>query len=531
MQDNLLWWQSGIIYQIYPRSFRDSNSDGIGDLKGIIEKLDYLESLGIKAIWLSPIFPSPMADFGYDVADYCDIHPMFGTLEDFDELTEKAHARGMKIMLDLVPNHTSDQHPWFLEARSRRDHPKRDWYIWKDAKADGSAPNNWTSFFGPSAWTLDEASGQYYLHQFLSSQPELNWQNPEVREAMYESMRFWLRRGVDGFRVDVIWLLGKHQDFEDEPENPLWQEGQQNHWRLIHVYTQDQPETHHYVREMRKVLDEFDERMMVGEIYLPFDNLVAYYGEANDAVHLPFNFSLILSTWDAEAVRDLVDEYDQKVGEGWPNWVLGNHDQSRIATRIGPQYARMAQMLLLTLRGTPTCYYGDEIGMEDVEIPFEKMQDPAGLQQPGVKGASRDPERTPMQWDDSENAGFSDVEPWLPLAPNYREVNVAKQDQDHGSFLNYFRGLVKLRQSTPALYAGNYESVDSGHQDVFAFKRYTDGQSVLVVLNFSEEGQSVDLSEINMVGQVLYSTRGEAGERLLLETLILGPCEGMILKI
>jgi len=272
----LKWWQSGIIYQIYPRSFQDSNNDGIGDLNGVTARLDYLASLGVTAIWFSPIFTSPMKDFGYDVADYKGIDPLFGTLDDFDTLVREAHARGLKVMLDFVPNHSSDEHPWFVEARSSRDNPRRDWYMWRDPAPDGGVPNNWKSFFGGSAWTYDDATGQYYLHQFVSGQPELNWANPDVRREMADTLRFWMQRGVDGFRVDVIWLLAKDPDYRDEPRNPDWRPGQPEHNSVQHIHTQDLPLTHAYIRELRAALDEFDDRMMVGEIYLPIDTLLTY---------------------------------------------------------------------------------------------------------------------------------------------------------------------------------------------------------------------------------------------------------------
>nr|PZN31071.1 MAG: alpha-amylase [Chloroflexota bacterium] len=371
-----LWWQRGVIYQIYPRSFQDSNGDGVGDLRGILQRLDYLAWLGVDAIWLSPIYPSPMADFGYDVADYCDIHPLFGNLEDFDRLVAEAHARGLKVILDYVPNHTSSQHPWFLESRSSRESPKRDWYIWRDPAPDGGPPNNWLAFFGGPAWTWDEATGQYYLHSFLPEQPDLNWRNPEVQRAMLDALRFWLDRGVDGFRVDVIWLMIKDDQFRDNPPNPDYRPDQPPIASLLPVYNADRPEVLDIIRMMRRTLDAYDERMMVGEIYLPIDRLMAYYGQNGDGCHLPFNFQLILLPWQAEKIKAAVDSYEQALPPGgWPNWVLGNHDQPRVATRAGQSQVGVAAMLLLTLRGTPTIYYGDEIGMHNVDIPPEQFQD------------------------------------------------------------------------------------------------------------------------------------------------------------
>ena len=436
------WWQSGIIYQIYPRSFQDTNGDGIGDLAGILRRLDYLKSLNVTCLWLSPIYPSPMHDFGYDVANYTAINPMFGTMADFDLLLAETHRREMKLILDLVPNHTSDEHAWFVESRGGRNSPKRDWYIWRDPAPGGGPPNNWLSFFGGPAWTYDASSGQYYLHQFLKQQPELNYRNPAVLEAMLGEMRFWLERGVDGFRVDVIWLMIKDARFRDEPIAPNW-DGVTPHQSLEHIYTGNQPEVHELIRAMRQLLDEYDERVMVGEIYMPNHELVAYYGANLDECHLPFNFQLINARWQAQAVRQLVDQYEVALPPGaWPNWVLSNHDQHRMATRIGAAQVRVATLLLLTLRGTPTCYYGDEIGMVDVPIPPEFLQDPQAVNQPEIAElVGRDPGRTPMQWDTSPNAGFAPagVRTWLPLAADYTTCNVAVQAADLTSMLSFFR--------------------------------------------------------------------------------------------
>lgn len=512
LSGELKWWQSGIIYQIYPRSYQDSNGDGIGDLKGITARLPYIASLGVQAVWLSPIFKSPMKDFGYDVADYCDIDPLFGSLSDFDALVTEAHRLGLKVMLDYVPNHTSSDHPWFQDALKGQGSPKRDWYVWHDPAPGGGLPNNWKSFFGGPAWTLDEHSGQYYLHQFLPSQPDLNWRNPAVRQAMFDVLRFWMRRGVDGFRVDVIWLLAEDERYLDEPENPDANRevigGQVEHSTLVHIYTQDQPETHEYIREMRRVIDEFDDRMMVGEIYLPLDKLLPYSGTPSEPmVHLPFNFHLILLPWDAQTVRRFADEYDAASNRAgaWPNWVLGNHDQHRFKSRVGAAQYRVAQTLLLTLRGTPTVYYGDEIGMQNVAIPFERMVDPAGLQQPDSPAAGRDPERTPMQWNAEPNAGFAPagVQTWLPLADDFAAVNVQAQDQDPHSDLNFFRALTRLRESHPALLAGDYQSLDTGYGDVFAFTRTLGAEKLTVLLNFG--GQERELGAL-AAGRTLLSS-------------------------
>lgn len=480
-----LWWQTQVIYQIYPRSFQDSNGDGIGDLQGIMNRLDYLHQLGIKIIWISPVYPSPMADFGYDISDYTGIHPIFGSMEDFDALLAKVHGMGMKLLLDLVPNHTSDQHPWFLESRSSRDNPKRDWYIWHDPGPDGSVPNNWLAAFGGEAWEWDETTQQYYYHAFLKEQPDLNWRNPEVQDAMMHMMRFWLDKGVDGFRIDVMWHMVKDEHFRDNPENPDYQPHEPTCNKVFQVYSTDQPEVHTIVRRMRQVLDEYEERMMIGEIYLPINKLVSYYGEDSKGAHLPFNFQLLMLPWDPMKIALAIAEYEGALPpQGWPNWVLGNHDQVRVASRIGIQQARVAAILLLTLRGTPTIYYGDEIGMADVPIPFNEVQDPQGLNMP-EKNLSRDPARTPMQWDASQHAGFTGGTPWLRVDRHYKQVNVEAESNNPATMLSLYKDLIQLRQSEPSLITGDYIPVFSDHQ-MIAYIRSAEGNDrFLIVLNLT----------------------------------------------
>ncbi|HET8855458.1 MAG TPA: alpha-amylase family glycosyl hydrolase, partial [Salinimicrobium sp.] len=328
-QNKHIWWQKEIIYQIYPRSFKDSTGNGIGDLSGIIEKLDYLKNLGVKGVWVSPIYPSPMKDFGYDVSNYTDIHPLFGTMKDFDRMLEEIHNREMKLILDFVPNHTSDKHPWFEESKSSKDNPKRDWYIWKDPNPDGGPPNNWLSEFGGPGWEFNKETGQYYYHAYLKEQPDLNWRNPEVQQAMLNAMEFWLKKGVDGFRVDVMWHMIKDDQFRDNPINPEYKESNSPYDKLIPAFSTDQPEVHDIVAMMRDLLNKYDERLLIGEIYLPIDRLVTYYGQDNSGAHLPFNFQLISLPWDAGKIKAAIDEYEGTLPpEGWPNWVLGNHDQS-----------------------------------------------------------------------------------------------------------------------------------------------------------------------------------------------------------
>jgi alpha-glucosidase len=482
---DMTWWKTGIIYQVYPRSFKDSNYDGIGDLQGIISKLDYLEWLGITAIWLTPVYPSPMADFGYDISDYTGIHTLFGTLDDFERLLEEVHRRHMKLIMDLVPNHSSDQHPWFVASRSSKENAKRDWYLWQDAAPGGSPPNNWLAAFGGTAWEWDEHTGQYYMHSFLKEQPDLNWRNPEVMAAMADVMRFWLDKGVDGFRVDVMWHLIKDQQLRDNPVNPQYKPHMATYDQLLPVYSTDQPEVHDIVEQMRAVLDEYDDRVMIGEIYLPVNRLVSYYGRDSKGAQLPFNFQLIFLPWSATEIAAAIDAYEGALPvDGWPNWVTGNHDQVRIASRIGLQQARVAAMLLLTLRGTPTLYYGEEIGMTDVPIPLAEIQDPMGRNMPG-KYLSRDPARTPMQWDTTAHGGFSEADPWLRTGSGYIRNNVQQQQDDPYAMLSLYRKLIRLRQRKAALHSGQYIPVSADEQ-YLAFKRVWPGEkTMLVILNLT----------------------------------------------
>jgi alpha-glucosidase len=506
------WWQVGVIYQIYPRSFQDTNGDGIGDLGGIAARLDYLVTLGVDAIWISPFYPSPMKDFGYDVSDYTDVDPMFGTLGDFDRLLAAAHARGLKVIVDWVPNHTSDQHPWFQASRTRRDHPQRDWYVWRDAKPDGSPPNNWLSSFGGPAWTWDEATRQYYLHSFLKEQPDLNWRNASVRRAMLGTLEFWLERGVDGFRIDVAHAVMKDPELRDNP--PSSPGSRQFHRDMgaystqLHVYDRSHADTHEVYREVRRLLEAYSRtqpRVSIGEIHL-FDlpEWVSYYGADLDEIHMPYNFTLLGVPWSAGAVRRTVDAMEAALPPGaWPNWVLGNHDEDRIASRIGAPAARAAMLLLLTLRGTPTIYYGDELGMPNVPIPPERAQDPWGKNVPGL---GRDPERTPMQWDRGPNAGFTvaGARPWLPVADDAATRNVEVQTTRADSMLALTRTVLSVRRQHPALQRGAYRPVEDVPDGVFAFVRTHEKDRVMVLVNFEAKLARVPLDA--GVERVLAST-------------------------
>ncbi len=546
-----LWWQYGIIYQVYPRSFQDSTGDGVGDLRGIEQRLDYLVELGIDAVWLSPIYPSPMADFGYDVADYTGVDPLFGTLAEFDSLLDAVHRRGLKLILDFVPNHSSDEHPWFRASRSSRDNPKRDWYLWHDA-GDGPAvngqpalPNNWMSHFGGPAWTWDKTTGQFFLHSFLPQQPDLNWWNPEIKQAIFAAMRFWLDRGVDGFRMDVLWLLIKDREFRDNPPNPDWQPDGDERGRFLPVYTADRPQTHTIVSEMRDLMNTYRERLLIGEIYLPLEKLVTYYGAEptiNDAnvslgqtaepalrgADMPFNFQLILTPWRADRVAELIRQYESLLPRGaWPNWVLGNHDQSRLATRLGRDQVRVAALLLMTLRGTPTMYYGDELGMPDTTITPEQVQDPAEKRQPG-RGQGRDPERTPMLWEASAEAGFTTDTPWLPIRPGTpAELSVATESAQPRSVLALYRRLIALRRAHPALHAGRIAEVrdDNG---VLRYERHDDaGEGLLVLANFSGETRPTAVPRCRVLLTTLLDGEGAEAEG----TFTLEAHEGVLLEL
>ncbi|GLK67116.1 alpha-amylase family glycosyl hydrolase [Hansschlegelia plantiphila] len=521
---DVAWWRRGVVYQIYPRSFQDSDGDGIGDLEGVRRRLDHLVALGVDAVWLSPIFPSPMADFGYDVADYCGVDAIFGSIDDFDRLLDDAHGRGLKVILDFVPNHSSEAHPWFVESRRDRSDPRRDWYIWRDAAPGGGPPNNWISNFGGPAWTFDETTGQYYLHSFLREQPDLNWRNPELRAAMADVLRFWLDRGVDGFRIDVLWLLIKDEELRDNPENPDYAQGDPDIGRLLQTYSSDREEVFDVIRELRATVDDYDDRVLIGEIYLPVDRLVAYYGPDLSGVHLPFNFQLIFADWHARAIERRIAEYEAALPPGgWPNWVLGNHDQKRVATRLGGPQARVAAMLLLTLRGTPTLYYGDEIGLADVPVPHDLAQDPWEKNEPGH---GRDPARTPMPWDATTNGGFTAGAPWLPMN-DVGALNVAAAARDPRSILALHRALLALRRGSPALSLGAYEGVKA-QGDVLAYRRRHGEEELLVALNLGDEGAELALP---IAATALLSTHMDREGAEQPGVLKLRPNEGVVLRL
>jgi alpha-glucosidase len=524
------WWQRAIIYQIYPLSFQDSTGDGKGDLGGILSRMDYLTSLGIDAVWLGPIYPSPMADFGYDITDFTAVDPVFGSLLDLDRLIEALHVRGIRFILDFVPNHTSDMHPWFRESRSSRQSPKRDWYVWSDPSPHGGPPNNWLSRFGGSAWEWDPNTGQYYYHAFLKEQPDLNWRNPQVRAAMADVLRFWLRRGVDGFRVDAAAVLAEDVWLRDEPPNPDADERTPPPERFKRVYTDCRPEVLAWLADLRAVVDEFPDRLLLGEVDTSPERVCQFYGDGESPIiHLPLNYRLLDTPWNARRIAAMVEEYLNSVPKhGWPNWVIGSHDKKRIASNLGSERAAIAALLLFTLPGTPIFYAGDELGMRGGSTNSEQILDPFERQVPGY-GLNRDPERTPMQWDGSANAGFTTGTPWLPIACDHLLHNFTLEHLNPGSMLNLYRRLIALRHEQPALRQGDYGTVLVS-DDVFAYCRSDERQQVLIVLNLSSRAQHYDLPGTG-AGHVLLSTQLGRAADTVNDEIDLGANEGVIIAV
>jgi len=521
-------WGNRVVYQIYPRSFKDTTGTGVGDLNGIIEKLDYLKDLGIGALWLSPINCSPMKDFGYDISNYKDIDPLFGTLKDFENLIAKAHAKDIKVLMDFVPNHTSIEHPWFQESRSSLDNSKRDWYIWKKPKRNGEAPNNWLSQFGGSAWKFDEATKEYYLHTFDKSQPDLNWRNPKVVARMTDVLRFWLRKGVDGFRVDVAYHLFKDPFFRDEPYNPTYNiESKREYNSLHHIYTVALPETIAMLKKLHSVINEVKDSFMICEIYTFPQEIVNLYKIVDHQNFAPFNFSFLSLKWNAQIQKKFIDEFDEMIGEEFfPTYVLGNHDSPRIVSKIGAEAARVAALLQLTLRGIPFIYYGEELGMSDGNIPEEKAKDPMTLNMKGFH-FGRDPVRTPMQWDDTRYGGFSENDPWLPLEEGYKLRNVESEGKDDTSFLNLYKSILQLRKERMSLSKGKYFPIECKNPDVFQYIRRGDDDETLITANFSKEAQEVDLPDGKW--KVLLSTYLDLKDKNVSGKITLRADEGVVL--
>jgi alpha-glucosidase len=530
------WWRTAVIYESHLPSLRDGNGDGIGDLDGLTESLDYLGgTLGVDAVWTGPFFRSPLLDQGFDVSDYTDVEPTFGELESFDRLVQEAHRRGMKIIVDYIPNHTSDQHPWFVASRSSRDDPKRDWYTWADPAPDGGPPNNWVSEAGGSSWELDERTGQYYLHSHLREQPDLNWRNPEVRAALLDVLRFWMDRGADGVRIDVAHMLMKDPELRDNPPNP---EGEPNPYDVqhpdytsqLHVNDRRHPDLKHVLREIRAVLDEYGGRVAIGEIEaMEWTEWAEFYGERLDALHLPFPFRLIETSWDAEALAETISGLEAALPEGaWPVLALGNHDRPRLATRLGRPQARVAAVLLLTMRGAPVLFYADELGMVDQDVPRERQRDYFGLTDGGV---SRDGIRTPMPWNAGPNGGFAPAdapELWLPVSRELETINVEAQLADPGSSLNLYRALLALRRRSPALSEGVYGELPRAESGCLVFTRVGGGEEIMVALNLGDEPRRLPISR---GGEVLISTVGERRGEAVSGELVLTGDEAVVIEL
>jgi alpha-glucosidase len=532
------WWKSGVIYQIYPRSFADSNADGVGDLAGILDHLDHLQWLGVDAIWLSPITVSPNADWGYDVADYCAVQPDLGTLAGFDALVADAHERGIRVLLDFVPNHTSEEHPWFVESRSSRTSPRRDWYVWADPKPDGTLPNNWVSSFGGPGWTLDAGTGQYYFHNHLSSQPDVNWWNDDVRDAFDDILRFWFDRGVDGFRIDVCNIIIKDAELRDNPpatdDDPLDVQlaGQRP------VYNANRPELHDVLRRWRRIAESYDPpRVLLGETPVDdFASLGAFYGADLDELQLAFNFPFINATFAADAMPEIVERIEDSLPAGaWPAWTGSNHDMSRFATRWAhdnPSRARAALLMLLGLRGTPVLYQGDEIGLGDHDVEPPDLRDPLGVRfWPAYAG--RDAMRTPMPWRDAPGGGFTEsgVTPWLPIGDMSR--NVEQQRDDPSSMLALARDLLALRKHTPDLALGAYTRVPAP-DGIWAWRR---GDHHAVVINCSDAELLVaglpvaGLATEDLRGRVRIGTDRTRDGAVVSGSLALGAWEGVVIEL
>jgi glycosidase len=493
------WWKEAVFYQVYPRSFQDSNRDGIGDLPGVTRRLDYLKNtLGVDVIWLSPFYRSPMRDMGYDVSDYCDVDPCFGTLDDFDELVRQAHQLGLRVVIDFVPNHTSSDHPWFRQSASSRNNPKSDWYVWRDGRGDGrEPPNNWLSIFGGPSWAFHEGRGQFYLHSFLPEQPDLNWRNPEVVEAMFGVLSFWLDRGVDGFRIDVAHFILKDPELRDNPPNPsgrgIYHKPVGDYESQLHVHDLGHPDVHRVYAEMRRLTNGCDRApVLLGEIHLQddLDRWASYFGTPTDPeLHLPFNFGLLSVPFEARLLAEHIRAIEgvTSVTGRWPTYVLGNHDEPRMPHRIGTRHLRAAATLLLTLRGSPTLYYGDEIGMPEVEVPEERRRDPWGSRVPG-QNLGRDGCRAPMRWEDRPGAGFTDdgQQPWLPIGRDLSSVNVDRQLESPTSLLQVYRALLRLRAERPCLRLGRLEAL-VGEDEVLSYERVTPRERLAVEMNLGEE--------------------------------------------
>ncbi|MBB1361423.1 MULTISPECIES: alpha-glucosidase family protein [unclassified Shewanella] len=507
--DQVTWWRGGVVYQIYPRSLMDSNGDGVGDLQGIIAKLDYIASLNVDAIWISPFFKSPMKDFGYDISDYLEIDPLFGTMADFDQLIEKAHQLNIKVVIDQVLSHTSDQHDWFEQSRQSRDNDKADWYVWADPKDDGSAPNNWLAIFGGCAWEWEPRRQQYYLHNFLKSQPDLNFHCPQVRQAVLDNVEFWLKKGVDGFRLDAITFCYHDEQLRDNPAKPKDKRqgrgfSEDNPYAYqYHYYNNTRPQTVGFIEELRALINRYPGAVTLGEVSSE-DSLatMAEYTQGDDRLHMAYSFELLTDDFSAAYIRQTVEELEASIGDGWPCWAIGNHDVKRVASRWGKDsvnqtMVKMLNAMLFSLRGSVCSYQGEELGLTEAPIEFNQLQDPFGIAfWPMFKG--RDGCRTPMPWvKEAPNAGFSEATPWLPIDPLHNNSAVDVQEADQDSILNSYRHFLQWRKQQHILIEGDIQFIDS-HPDVLAFIRSQDQQRMLVLFNLSAMQQTFDLKALRL---------------------------------
>lgn len=530
-EESFVWWKHGIIYHIYPQSFYDTNADGTGDLQGIIQKLDYLKELGIDAIWLSPIYKSPLIDGGYDISDFYSINPVYGTMQDFRELLEKAHSYQIKVIMDIVLNHTSSRHPWFKLSSSSKDNSKRNWYIWHD-NLNEKKPNNWRTNFWKTAWTLDKVTNEYYYHSFFQEQPDLNWRNPEVKKAMFEMIKFWLDLGIDGIRLDVINLIFKDKSLRNNS--------------ILHLlsgkkaYNRNQPEVYKLLKDLRILLSQYKDKASIGEIYAPppgNSSLVnSFLGNGENMLHLAFDFSLVFSPFNAKQYYKIIRNYYQSLPDkSWPCFFISNHDIGRnlkryFFSRYKFNKAKVLAAMLLTLKGSPFIYYGDEIGMENTPLKRKNLRDRYGkMFYPFYKG--RDKMRTPMQWNSDEYGGFSETSPWLPVNSNYQYVNVEKEKENPDSLYNLFEQLIKIRKQHKALHMGDIKFINSGNNNLLLYMRYTNDEKIMVILNFSFIRRKTQKLTLGRNYDILFSNDNRKPNQIGTERLTLNPFEIIIIKI
>lgn len=526
---DFVWWKHGVIYHIYPRSFFDSNQDGIGDIQGIIQKVSYLKSLGVDAIWLSPLYESPMYDFGYDISNYRKIDPSYGSIEDFKELLKIVHSNGIKLIMDMVMNHTSAEHSWFVESRSSKENPKRNWYIWRRGRKN-KKPNNWKSAFGGSSWEYDKNTEEYYLHTFFKEQPDLNWREDELKDTMFKEVKYWLDMGVDGFRLDVINMIVKDKKFRNNPSliNLLISPSK--------LFSRNRPKSYKIIKQLRKLTDKYNDIALIGEIYNtpPGDHklVASYLGNGNNGLNLAFDFSIFFKNWNARIFFETINNiYEELPKRGWPCFVFSNHDLSRCKSRYGKnsdEKALLTAVLLLTLRGTPFIYYGDEVGMSTVKVKKKEIEDPLGKKYwPIYKG--RDGSRTPMQWSTENYAGFTTMKPWLPVQKDFKLYNAEVQDNNTRSLLSNYKNLISIRKRYMPLTHGSWLPIIKGENNILSYQRLYEGQRLTIILNFSSKQKRYRLTHKHY--RYIYSTHPETFTEYLNTTITLLPFQAIILEV